>query len=132
MIGVAGLRDGTRQWKKAIAWSGGGDQRGGGGRRCRSSGEATRGGRCGGTVGEEAALRGQGRGGKGAEWCGVARRVLREEKKHCLTRIDNTTVTHMAAVACAARGGDVAVSDQQLAGSVDSAGMSGSGGSDRS
>jgi hypothetical protein len=63
-------------------------------------------------VGEEAALGGQGHGGEGAKWCGVARRVSREEEKQRLPRIDNTTVTHMAAAACAARGGDVAASDQ--------------------
>jgi hypothetical protein len=41
-------------------------------------------------------------------------------------------VTHRATAACAARGGDVVASDQQLAGSADSAGASGNGGSDRS
>jgi hypothetical protein len=41
-------------------------------------------------------------------------------------------VTHRAAATCAARGRDVAVSSQQLAGSADSAGVSGSGNSDRS
>jgi hypothetical protein len=37
-------------------------------------------------------------------------------------------VTHRATAACAARGGDVVASDQQLAGSTDSAGASGNGG----
>jgi hypothetical protein len=40
---------------------------GGGGRRCRSSGEVTRGRRRGGTVREEAVLSGWGSGGEGAE-----------------------------------------------------------------
>jgi hypothetical protein len=31
-VGVAGLRGGARQWKKVMAYSSGGDRRGGGGR----------------------------------------------------------------------------------------------------
>jgi hypothetical protein len=115
-----------------MACSSGGDRRGGGGRRCRSSGEATRGGRCGGTVEEEATLGGQGRGGVGAEWCGVTRRLSREEEKQRLPRTNNAMMTHTVAAACTACGGDVAASDQQLAGSTDSAGVSASDGSDRS
>jgi hypothetical protein len=87
-------------------------------------GGATRGRRCGGTVGEEDALGGQGHGSEGAEWCGVARWLSREEE-------DNATVTHGVTVACAVRG-DVAPSDQQRAGLTNSTGASGSGGSDRS
>jgi hypothetical protein len=44
----------------------------GGGQWCRSSGEATCGGRCGGMLREEAVLGGQGRGGEGAERSGRA------------------------------------------------------------
>jgi hypothetical protein len=126
IVRVADPRGGARQWKKAMASSSRGDRRGGGGRRCCSSGEATRGGMCDGTVGEEAALGGQGRGSEGAEWCGVARRLPREEKKQCIPWTDNATVTHRTAAACAARGGDVAAPDQQLAGSANY-----TGGSDR-
>jgi hypothetical protein len=113
-----------------MASSSRGDRRGGGGRQCCSSGEATHGGMCDGTVGEEAALGGQGCGSEGAEWCGVAQQLLREEKKRCIPRTDNATVTHRMAAACAARG-DMAAPDQQLAGSANSVGASGSDGSDR-
>jgi hypothetical protein len=41
-------------------------------------------------------------------------------------------MTHRAPAACAARGGDVVASDQQLAGSANCTVASGSGGSDRS
>jgi hypothetical protein len=99
-----------------MACSSGWDRRGGCGRRCCSLGEATRGGR---------------HGSEGAEWCGIARRLSREEKKWCLPRTDSATVTHRTATTGTARGGDVAASDQQLAGSVDSANASNSGGSDR-
>jgi hypothetical protein len=95
-------------------------------------GGATRGRRCGGTIGEEDALGGQGHGSEGAEWCGVARWLSREEEKRRLPRTNNATVTHGVTVACAVSGGDVAPSDQQRAGLTNSTGASGSGGSDRS
>jgi hypothetical protein len=63
------------------------------------------------------------------EWCGVARRLSWEEKKHRLPGTDNVTVTHRTTAACTARGGDVAASDPQLARSVNSASVSSSGGS---
>jgi hypothetical protein len=49
------------------------------------------------------------------EWCGVVRRLPREEERRRLSRTDSATVTHGVAVACAARGAGVAAWSQQLA-----------------
>jgi hypothetical protein len=49
------------------------------------------------------------------EWCGVVRRLPREEERRRLPQTDSATVTHGVAAACATRGAGVVAWNQQLA-----------------